>query len=258
MRCVILAAGQGTRLLPHTADRPKCLVRLAGRPLLARQLDVLRRVGVEEVTVVGGYLGSQLRAFAPQVLLNPEFATTNMVASLMCAAALLDGGDDVLVTYGDIVYEPRVAHALLASTASLATTIDIEWRRLWEMRSDDLLADAETLRLDKAGNVVELGERPFSLADIEGQYMGLLRIGATLAPRLVDAYRELRAADAARAGAMYMTAFLQHLIASGHTLQAVPVSGGWLEVDSTRDLETYEMLARTGRLADLCDLDSTP
>lgn len=45
MRAIILAAGQGTRLRPYTNDRPKCMVELLGKPLLHRQLEVLRAGG---------------------------------------------------------------------------------------------------------------------------------------------------------------------------------------------------------------------
>jgi NDP-sugar pyrophosphorylase family protein len=50
---------------------------------------------------------------------------------------------------------------------------------------------------------------------------------------------------------MYMTSFLQLLIDSGHPLRAVPVDGGWLEVDTSRDLEIYAELAERGELGSL-------
>ncbi len=255
MRWVILAAGQGTRLLPYTADRPKCLVDLAGRSLLSRQLDVLRGVGVDDITVVGGYLGEQLRSLTDNVILNRDYANSNMVTSLMCARELLDGRNDVLVTYGDIVFEPRVARALLASTAPLATTVDLCWRQLWDCRTEDPLSDAETLRLDDAGHVVELGGRPSSFVDIHAQYMGLIRLSAGMGPQIVEAFDELTAGGE-RTKSMYMTTFLQCLIDSGHRLRAVPVRGGWLEVDSARDLDVYHRLYEQGRLSALCDLDA--
>ena len=60
---VLLAAGEGTRLHPYTIDRPKCLVEVAGRPLLDRTLSALEAVGVEELVLVTGYREDVLRAF---------------------------------------------------------------------------------------------------------------------------------------------------------------------------------------------------
>ena len=62
MRAVVLAAGEGTRLRPYTLDRPKCLVPLAGRPLLEWQTTALRRAGIDDVTILTGYRAEQVAA----------------------------------------------------------------------------------------------------------------------------------------------------------------------------------------------------
>ncbi len=259
MRAIVLAAGEGTRLRPYTLDRPKCLVELAGRPLLEYQLTALERSGVDDVTVVSGYRSEQIEALGRATLRNPRYASTNMVATLMCAADLLDGGDDVVVAYADIVYEPRVLEALLRCPAPFATTVDRSWRRLWSLRLEDPLADAETLKLDDAGHVVELGRKPRSYDEIEGQYMGLVKVAAELAPEIVRTYRGLDPRgpyDGKDRDNMYMTSFLQHLIDHGRPLYAALVDGGWLEVDTTQDLELYERLQAEGKLAEYWRLET--
>jgi choline kinase len=102
---------------------------------------------------------------------NPDYPTTNMVSTLMCAAGLLDGNDDVIIAYGDIVYQTNVIEALVACPEPYSTTIDLQWQKLWEVRNENPLNDAETLRLDDQLNVLELGKKSNSLKDIEGQYM---------------------------------------------------------------------------------------
>jgi choline kinase len=255
VRAVILAAGEGTRLRPLTLDRPKCLVPIVGRPLLEWQLDAIRAGGIDDITIVTGYRAEQLRAFGCRTVHNAAFANTNMVASLMVASELLDGSDDVLVAYGDLVYEPRIIEALVRCDAPFAITVDRAWRRLWSTRMPDPLADAESLRLDAQGNVIELGKRPRGYDDIEGQYMGLIRLGCELAPRLVELYRALdpgRSFDGRTRDAMFMTSFIQYVIDEVTPVAAVVVDGGWLEVDSVHDLETYERLWESGQLDELC------
>src|SRR3954465_12537712 len=139
MRAVILAAGEGTRLRPYTLDRPKCLVPLAGRALLEWHVEALQRAGIEHITVVTGYRGELVDALGHPTVANPRYDATNMVASLMCARDLLDGGDDVVVTYGDLVFESRVARALAESDAPVGVTVDRQWQRLWERRMADPL-----------------------------------------------------------------------------------------------------------------------
>jgi choline kinase len=254
---VILAAGEGTRLRPHTRDRPKCLVELGGRPLLELQLEVLEASGIRDVSIVTGYRAEQVEALGHRTFHNPDYASTNMVASLMCAAPLLDGGDDLVVAYGDIVYEPRVLDALCRCAAPLATVVDTEWLALWRMRSPDPLADAETLRVDADGNILELGRRPRSLHEIQGQYIGLTKVSAESAAELVRAYRSLDPRiryDGSDVAHLYMTSFLQQQIDRGRPLRAVPVARGWLEVDTADDLALYRRMAADRSLDCFCRL----
>ncbi len=259
MKAIILAAGEGTRLRPHTLERPKCLVDLDGRPLLSYQLAALQRAGVSDVTVVTGYRREQIEAYGLATAHNPRYDQTNMVATLMCAEHLLDGRHDVLIGYADIVYEPWVVAALAACPAALATTVDRSWLRLWRLRLADPLSDAETMKLDSEGNVIELGKKPTTYDDIQGQYMGLIKVSADLTPELVRIYRQLDPRgpyDGKDRDNMYMTSFLQYLIDGAQPLRAVPVDGGWLEIDTTQDLELYHQLQQTGELAGYCRLDA--
>ena len=257
MRAIILAAGEGVRLRPYTLDRPKCLVELAGKPLLAHQAKALSTAGVGEIHMVTGYRADSIEAMGHRTRHNPCYARTNMVASLMCAADLLDGSADVVIAYADIVYEPRLIEALRTCDAPICTTVDRSWLRLWRLRMDDPLSDAETLKLDAAGNILELGRKPRSRADVEGQYMGLIKVRADFAPELVACHRQLNPDgryDGRDLANMYMTSFLQCLIDRGRPIRAVPVDGGWLEVDSASDLELYRRMHRDGRLGSYCRL----
>ncbi len=250
MRAVILAAGEGTRLRPLTNDRPKCLVELAGRPLLAWQLDALADAGIADVTIVTGYRADQITVGTRRVH-NDRYDDTNMVASLMCARDVFDGTDDVLVAYGDIVYEPRLVTALIESDAQVGVLVDRAWRSLWELRMDDPLSDAETLRVDAGGRLRELGRPPASYDDIEGQYVGLIRVSAAQAPewpRRFDALDPAGSYEDRDRDHMFMTAFVQILIDDGVPVDAVMVDGGWLEVDTCEDLDMYRQLHASGAL----------
>lgn len=257
MRAIILAAGKGERLRPYTSGRPKCLIELAGRTLLAHQIEALATAGVVDICIVTGYEADQVRSLGYPTRHNARYETTNMVASLMCAADLLDGRDDVIVAYADIVYEPCIIEALCACNAPICTTIDRSWRNLWQVRMCDPLADAETLKLSEAGEIIELGRKPKSYADIQGQYMGLTKVRADAAPKLIDVYRRLGSglSEAAPDPAhMYMTDFLQYLIDHGQAVRAVLVDGGWLEIDSRTDLERFNQMHDHGQLDAYCQL----
>lgn len=241
MKAIILAAGQGTRLRPLTDDRPKCLVPFRGRPIIEHLLATLHAGGVEDVTIVTGYRADRLDGMGTRTRHNARFAKTNMVHSLFCAEDQLTS--DVVVSYADIVYSTRVLSTLLDHPGPFAVVVDRCWRDLWSLRMADPLAGAETMRIDRAGNIVELGRKPQSYSDIQGQYIGLFKIAGRIVEAVRDFYHDLdRAAtyDGMDFDHMYMTSFIQAVADALTPVQAVLVEGGWVEIDSLEDLAAYE------------------
>lgn len=260
MRTLILAAGQGTRLRPYTEDRPKCMVALAGVPLLHRQMAAMRQCGITDgITVIGGYRSGDLDALGAGLVINPEYASTNMVRTLFCAQDQMVPGEDLVISYGDIIYEPGVFQSLLDCEAPVCLAADREWRRLWQLRMDEPLDDAETFRMNEKGLVIELGKKPESYDQVVAQYMGLIKVRADHVQAFKDAFLALdrsRLYDGKDFDNMYMTSFIQHLIDTGWPVKACLVSNGWLEVDTAEELEAYSEMAADGRLDSYCKLSS--
>jgi choline kinase len=63
-KAIILSAGKGSRLLPLTTDRPKCLIDLNGRSLLEWQLDALSAAGLTDFVIVTGFRDDLVEAVA--------------------------------------------------------------------------------------------------------------------------------------------------------------------------------------------------
>src|SRR5450432_4089757 len=127
MRAVILAAGRGSRMGPLGDERPKCLVELAGRPLLERQIAALRRGGVNEIGIVRGYRAEMLKFPGLWYFDNERWAQTNMVMSLAAAAAWLRAGP-VIISYADIFYRSELVRGLADSAGALVISYDRAWR----------------------------------------------------------------------------------------------------------------------------------
>lgn len=240
----MLAAGRGRRMGTLTADRPKCLSVLGRRTLFARATEALRAGGCTEIGVVTGYRSELLAPLADRQFHNPRWAATNMVASLFAAAEWLADAP-IIVSYSDIFYTGETVATLAGARAELAVAYDPEWRGLWSERFVDPLSDAETFRLDLRKRVLEIGKRPSSLDEIEGQYMGLLKI-TPQAWRRITAAAELL--PASRFERLDMTSLLSLMIEEGQEIIAVPCIGIWGECDSEGDLRLYEGWIRRGLL----------
>lgn len=81
------------------------------------------------------------------------------------------------------------------------------------------------------------------MAEIKGQYMGLLRFTPkawACARALVDRLTPLER------DRIDMTTLLRRLLSLGEPIDCVPVSGGWCEVDSPSDLAAYEARLASG------------
>lgn len=241
MKAIVLAAGQGTRLRPLTNARPKCMVEFKGKPIINYIIEAMHHVGISDIHIITGYKSEVLKTHLANeegiiFHLNSEYDATNMLYSLWCANEEFD--DDIIISYSDIIYSSDILQKLVDCQAEIAITVDRDWRKLWELRMDNPLSDAESLILDENENVIEIGKKTSSYTDIQGQYMGLIKISKNAWKNIKKIYQSIP-----NPCSMYMTDFLQLIVNNGIGVRAVPVHGGWLEIDSVEDLRNYERVS---------------
>lgn len=237
MKAIILAAGRGSRMKDLTDARPKCLVELRGKALLDWQLEALRAAGINEIAIVTGYKRELLTGRGLVEFHNARWAKTNMVSSLACAGEWLRA-QPCIVSYSDIFYSPAAVQSLMQCPAPLAVTYDPNWLELWTQRFGDPLLDAETFRLTSECTLAEIGNKPKSVEEVQGQYMGLLRFTPEGWAEFLKIRESLAREDR---DSMHMTGTLQCVIDGGNIeVTAIPYEGAWGEIDSERDLKVYE------------------
>jgi L-glutamine-phosphate cytidylyltransferase len=253
MRAVILAAGRGSRMRRFGDDRPKCLVELAGKPLIERQIAALRRGVVDEIGVVRGYRADMIDFPGLTYFTNARWAETNMVMSLVSAATWLRS-EPVIVSYADIFYRSELVRGLADAPGQLVISYDRAWLSLWTRRFADPLSDAETFRIDAAGQLLEIGGKTTRIEDIERQYMGLLK----LTPPAWRAIEELlNLLDPPTRDRLDMTGLLRRLLAGkGVPISAFGTDGQWGKIDSPEDVALYRNMVREGELILDADLSS--
>jgi choline kinase len=252
-KVILLVAGEGKRLRPYTSDRPKCMVEVEGVSLIDRQLEVLKSEGLDEIVMIGGYKSDMLKREGIRLKLNPQYFETNMVWTLFCAEEELVG--DVIISYGDIVYSRKILQALLKSKEDISVIIDKEWESYWQARNENPLDDAETLKLREDGTISEIGQKPKSIDQIEGQYIGLMKFSEKGVKLVRDTFHAVIKNSELQSKAMknaYMTDLLQTMINSGIEIASVPVSDSWIEVDTVSDFNSEVTLKRLKKIhADL-------
>lgn len=238
IQSIILAAGRGSRMCALTKDKPKCLLQLLGKPLLHWQLESLRAAGLKDITVVSGYKNELLQGDFKKIQ-NTRWEQTNMVASLQCALSELPK-KTTIISYADIVYTPHHVTKLLAAKEDIGITYDTLWQDLWAYRAknttDDILADAETFKQEN-GLLTEIGQKPQSLQDVQGQYMGLIKLSPQGIDILLQIFNQL---GQEKVDKLDMTSLLSLLLQHNTKIEAVPVEGAWCECDTQADIQKYE------------------
>jgi L-glutamine-phosphate cytidylyltransferase len=236
-KVILLVAGEGKRLRPYTLDRPKCMVEINGMSLIDMQLTVLKSQQLNNIIFIGGYKAEMLKKEKVRLKLNPQYYKTNMVWTLFSAEEELDR--DVIISYGDIIYSKEVLQTLLKSTSNISVIIDKSWESYWLERNENPLDDAETLKLRKDGTISEIGKKPKSIDEIEGQYIGLMKFSAKGVMQMKEVFH-----NAIKDGELlgksvessYMTDLLQAMIDNGNKVTAIPINGNWIEIDEVSDL----------------------
>ena len=241
MRAIIIAAGQGTRLRPHTADRPKCMVEVAGKPILHHQIHALQSNGIDDILVIGGYKRQGIAGPNIRVIPNKDYLTNNILQSLFSAGADLVG--DVVVSYGDILYSAHVVESLLGTYFPSALVIDREWEKIYDGRTDHPIEQAELCEVAENGLVLRAGKKvgPDYAC---GEFIGLARFDSAMVARLWALYLDTMAqgedqpfVDAPTLRKAYLTDLLNAAIRNGEQFGMVPIHGGWREIDTVQDLE---------------------
>ncbi len=136
MQAIILAAGMGTRLRPLTNRVPKALIPVAGEPMIMRQIRFLREVGIDDITVVTGYLAECFSFLEGKhginLIHNPKYNVWNNLYSLYLVKDLL--GDNYILE-GD-VYLTRNFLTTELRSSTYFTGIKSNFEKEWIVKTN--------------------------------------------------------------------------------------------------------------------------
>ncbi len=118
VKAVLLAAGEGVRLLPITATRPKHLIKVGGKPILQFCLEAVKKTGITEALIVTHYMSEAIRQYfgdGSQFGLRISYVEQKELLGTGNAASVAEpyvDGDFVLV-YGDLLFGQDVVKEVL-------------------------------------------------------------------------------------------------------------------------------------------------
>lgn len=253
---IIAAAGFEKQLLPLIEDKPKCLLDIKGKTILDRQVGALNACDIKEIALIRGYKKEAIALPNIRYYDNDRFEETGELFSLFCAENELKGR--TIVLYGDIIFDTAILEKLLKSPADISLVVDLAWLDQ-EQRSaqpthlnPDLVSLAESpganylsrfVMPEGEHRVVKIG-RHLPREQAHGEFIGMAMFSEKGTQALRECYRASQEKykstgfhESASLTTAPFTDMLQELIDQGHTVQAVPIFKGWMEVDSFEEYQ---------------------
>lgn len=228
---VVLAATRGEGLDALTAQRPKGMLPVGGKPLLRRLVDELRRQGIPDVTVVAGWHPEAVDIPGSRTVVNDAHATSGELVSLASAEAGLR--EDAVVVYGDLLFRSYVLRDLLESDAPVTVVVDSAPAvggvadHAWCTAPDDRAVFPREVRLLRIAS--SPGDAPPA-----GRWIGMARFQGPGRHWLRSALDELRQrSDFER---LDVPDLLNHLVQRGDPVRVQFIHGHWLDVNTLEDL----------------------
>ena len=238
VRAVVLAAGQSPELGELTEDRPKAMLDIKGKSILARQVEALNQVSVRDIAAVVGWKREAVDL--PNLKTYVAEASSGEVDSLFKAADELTG--HVVVTYGDILYDSALLERLLQTEGDLVLVVDraeVPDRPKRDLVETAAQPETEGRFLPGVDVVKRIG---VDIDGASGEWIGMLMLSPEGAARFKAHYEVLAKErpdgslhQAANLHEASLTDFIQSLIDDGLEVRAIDTYKGWMEVDTFED-----------------------
>ncbi|MBB5686184.1 sugar phosphate nucleotidyltransferase [Sphingobium boeckii] len=236
-KAIILSAGQGSRLLPLTAERPKCLIDFSGRSLLAWQVEMLAARGVRRIDVVTGFMADLVEAELERLkrpglelnaCFNPFYKVADNLGSCWIVRAAMEG--DFLILNGDtLISDAIVARALGAEGWPITVTIDVKPGY-----------DSDDMKVSRVGDRLAAIGKTLTAAQANAESIGFLAFrgeGGGLFRAMVESYMRTPV------GVEHWYLKIIDALAPGGKVGTVSIEGlDWAEVDFLNDIEIATML----------------
>ena len=247
-QCLILAAGNGTRLRPVSAGLPKPLVRFRGKPILEHVILRAHQAGIDEFVIVVGYRSGLIRRgferrrlgnVSVTLVENTEYHKHNGISALKARDVI---HEKFLLLMADHVFEPETAKALLRqplAPGEVILAVDPNIDCVFD------LDDATKVRRER-DRIVNIGKE---IANYDALDTGMFLCDPMLFDRLESATKN---GDCSLSDGMRQ-------LARERNLRALEIGEAqWQDVDTPEALayaeNVFDLLSRRadGREADLC------
>ena len=166
------------------------LLDINGKSILERQISSLREQGVDKIFIVTGYKKERHIRKDVEYFFNPKYSETDQLGSLMIAREKIFG--DVLIIFGDIIFDCNILQQVLASNDDISIAIDLDWEKSYDERSDNPKSLADKVLIeDKKVTKISAKEISLEQKNEVGEFLGIIKLSADGSKIFIKKYEEL-------------------------------------------------------------------
>ena len=254
MKAIIVAAGIGSRLGEFAKNTPKSLIDINGQSILERQISVFKKLGISDITAITGPYTEKFTSKNISFIQDKNYLEHDILSSLMLAHSIMY--DDVIVSYGDVIFDEHVLQPLINFKGSIGLCIDLNWEKNYDGKKQELKQEATTVQIKNNICTKIVDGRELAKSKMKnnsksndykkqklGEFVGLIKLSKHGSTVFIKRYEELISShtgsfhEATSISQAYFTDMLQELIDSGVEILPIPVQGKWCEIDTVEDLK---------------------
>ena len=153
MNAIILAAGMGIRLLPDTENTPKGMIKLFDKSIIEMQIDIFKKCGIDDISIVTGYLAEKINFQSINYFKNENFSTTAGNESLYCAKQKLN---DTIICYADLVFDISIIKKMVDFNGDVGIAVESDWKSRYVGRTLHPISEADNVLFDESGKIIEV------------------------------------------------------------------------------------------------------
>ena len=240
MNAIILAAGMGIRLLPDTENIPKGMIKLFDKSIIEMQIDIFKKCGIDDISIVTGYLAEKINFQPINYFKNENFSTTAGNESLYCAKQKLN---DTIICYADLIFDISIIKKMIDFNGDVGIAVESDWKSRYVDRTLHPISEADNVSFDESGKIIELRKNIQKPNSNIGEFLGVMRLSSKGSNLFLKRFSELKQSHA---GTFHnspslkqsiLPDMIQELIDLGINVEPVMISEKWCEVDTLQDLD---------------------
>jgi phosphoenolpyruvate phosphomutase len=210
--------------------------------LIERQILLLRKNNVKDIVIVTGYKKEKFIFKDIEYIHNPNFLEQEQIGSLMTARSKIIG--DVLIMFGDILFDETILQQMLNSKDDIGIAIDEDWEKSYDERLDNPKSKADKV-LIKNKKIIQISAKNIKIEkkNIIGELLGIMKLSSKGSKILIEQYEKLenehigKFHDAISLQKAKFVDILQELLSLSNGITPISIKGKWCEIDTPDDLK---------------------